>query len=136
MRDTFAELRTVFDGSDSFMTGGHQIIRPRGAAGERARPYAHRQRPAWTKSDEKIKALLLKSFPKLQTNVRQRKAAARWMRVIYLYHRTGFSKGQIAQELGESVGAVKMIIIRINRAAKGLTGPRGRPKKGVPIQTT
>lgn len=131
-RDVYGELRHSMDGSDPFMTGGHQVISPR-------RAYK-KDHPAWTKSDEKIKQILLRSFPKLQTDRRQRLAAARWLRIIHMYYRVGETIGTIALELHQKVGTVKRVLVSIKRAAKGKNTAngterrkRGRPKNSVPI---
>ena len=132
-RDTFEELRHSIDGSDPFMTNGHQVIRPR-------RAYK-KDHPAWTKSDEKIKQILLRSFPKLQTNSKQRLAAARWLRIIHMYYRVGETIGTIAAELHQKVGTIKRVLVSIKRAATGKNAAngterrkRGRPQKNsVPV---
>jgi hypothetical protein len=130
--NTFDELRHSIDGSDPFMTNGHQVIRPR-------RAYK-KQHLAWTKDDEKIKQILLQSFPKLQTNSRQRAAAARWLRIIHMYYRVGETIGTIALELHQKVGTIKRVLVSIKRAAKGKNTAngtdrkkRGRPKNSVPV---
>lgn len=135
-RDTFSELRTAIDGSDPFMTGGHQIITKRSDS--------KKGNPAWAKNDAELRNILLKAFPKLHTDQKQRKAAARWLRVVSLFYRTGLTRGEVAEELGLKVDIVKQILIRVRRAANGKTAkgtprgirPRGRPKKGVPIGTS
>jgi hypothetical protein len=126
IRDSFGELRHTLDGSDPFMTGGHQVIRPR---------YAYKkQHPAWTKSDKKIRQILLQSFPKLQTDMKQRSAAARWLRIIHMYYRVGETIGTIAVELHQKVGTVKRVLVSIKRAAKGKNTANGtdRRKRGRP----
>lgn len=127
-RDTFNELRTVIDGSDPFMTGGHRIITPRSDSRKKI--------PTWTKDDNAIKKLLLCSFPKLKTNVKHRVAAARWLRIIHMYYRVGLTVGHIAEELHAKPNVIKRVLISIRRvasgknAAKGLVrGKRGRPAK-------
>ena len=129
-RDTFLELRSFyFDGNDPFMTNGHQILKIR---------QGNRKIPAWAKDKRKIQAILLRSFPKLRTDVHQRARAARWMAIIQLYFRVQMTRSQVAAETKLPPNVVKMLIRNISRAASGLpsygtkkrTGnPNGRPKK-------
>lgn len=133
---TFEELRGHLDGQDPFMTGGHQVIKPR---------RSDRQTPDWAATNKKIQIILLRSFPKLKTHPTQRKRAARWAEVIQLYYRMHVSKKQIAEQLNLSYGTIRTLVRNINRAANGRkannianTGrPNGRPKKvGATRQTT
>src|SRR5271157_2995548 len=96
-RDTYLQLRSSFDGSDPFMTGGHQIHKTRSS---------NRKVPEWTTSDKGIQQILLRAFPTLKTNIRQRARAARWARVIYLYYRTRLTKADIAHVLKLNYGTV------------------------------
>lgn len=82
--------------------------------------------PRWTKSDRNIQALLLRVFPKLKQDERQRKAAARWALVIYLYYRTGSTYREIAEELHMNYGAAHQLLKRISRAAAGMETHRGK----------
>jgi hypothetical protein len=138
MKRDFRKLRTKFDGNDSFMTGGHQIIKSAGAT-------LHADRmakvPVWAMHDGKIRELLLRSFPKLATNETQRSKAARWARVIQLYYRVGWTRNKIADELGMSLGALTSLLRSIKRASEGRRAngsgqlgmaPVGRPKS-VPL---
>lgn len=110
-QDTFGELRhSHFDGSDPFMTGGHQIIKIR---------RIKREPPEWTKNDEAIQTLLLRSFPKLKKNARQRERAARWVRFIHLYYRMGMTHGQVAAEMHISTNDVRHLRYRISNVSKG-----------------
>jgi hypothetical protein len=122
---TFRELREVFDGSDPFMTGGHGIREPR---------TRRKKIPEWSKSDDEIRKILLRSFPKLQTNHRQRSSAAKWLRIIHLYYRAGMTRGQVAHELGMKDNTLKFTLIRIKRVAKGQwtngLGVLGQRKRG------
>lgn len=127
-RDTFAELRQKLDGNDPFMTGGHGIKKIR----RQSRPV-----PEWTRDDKKVQEVLLRSFPKLATDEKQRKRAATWMRVIHLYYRMGTTYSQVAAEMQTDNGRVYNIIRRIQRVAKGrradntgmLGKPKGRPRR-------
>lgn len=124
---TFQELREVFDGSDSFMNRGHGVRTPNSRK---------KKIPMWALNDSKVKTLLLRAFPKLQTNDRQRKLAARWLRIIHLYYRAGWTKGQVAQELGEKPSIIKDVLTHIRRVQIGVSAngtgvlgrKRGRPK--------
>lgn len=131
-QDTFGELRHQhFDGSDPFMTGGHQIIKTR---------RIKRVQPEWTKSDEEIKKVLLRSFPKLKTNARQRAGAARWTRFIHLYYRMGMTKGQVAAEMGTTTVNVANIRNRMRRVFNGQrannTGKLSRDPGGTSVGST
>lgn len=120
------QLRTLMDGNDNFI-GGHQVIqinRPR------------KQIPTWVSDDDHIRLFLLRSFPRMKFDLAQRERAARWMRVIHLYFRQLWTRGQIADEIGATYSSVNSMIRHIRRAAKGmrtggtgsLGGKRGRPK--------
>ena len=128
-RDTFGELRGRFDGQDPFMTGGHQIIKTR---------RIERVTPEWARSNKKIQAILLRSFPKLKTDFHQRVRAARWATVIQLYFRVHMTRGQIAEQMKVPLKTVENLIDRIHRACNGMktsgkgplsSRPPGRPKK-------
>jgi hypothetical protein len=128
-RDTFDELRQSFDGSESFMVRGHGIKTMR---------RGQRTVPDWAKDKRKLQALLLRSFPKMMTNTRQRAGAGRWARVIYLFYNLNLTSGQIAKELEITVKHVDVLLVGIRRVARGLRydgrgklGQRlvGRPKK-------
>lgn len=104
-----------------------------------ARTY-RRASPIWTKSDKKIQELITRSFPKVQSSPTQRAAAAKWVSVIHLYFRMGYTRSQIAHELGSTYTKIKGIIRSITRVSKGLRadgygklkGSRGRPKNTAP----
>lgn len=128
-QDTFEQLRKSFDGSDPFMTQGHQIIKMR---------RGNRTTPEWVKNNKKIQELLLRSFPKMKTNKTQRMRAGRWARIIHLYFKMKMTYGQVAAELGVTPKRIADFILRIHRASKGrrtdnrgLLGVRkqGRPRK-------
>jgi hypothetical protein len=129
---SFQELRKVLDGSDPFMTGGHGIRKPNSR---------RKKIPDWALNDVSVKEILIRSFPKLQTNLRQRKSAAKWVRVIHLYYRAGMTRGQVATEMGIKDNALKRTLISIKRVAAGrwtdnkgrFGGKKGRPKSAVPL---
>jgi len=120
------KLRSQID--DSFVSGGHQIVK--------ARQYT-RKTPEWVNSEIKIRALLLRVFPKLHTEPKQRERAARWGRIIQLYFRTGYTHTQVAHEMRLTADQVRSTIRAIRRAAAGQradgsgprSGKRGRPKR-------
>lgn len=115
-RDTSKQLRDslIFSGEDQFMRDGHQIVNKNLAYSR------YRRTPAeWAKDDRAIKVLLLRVFPKLETDEKQRQRAGRWMRVIHLHHRFGHSYGAVAAEMGLRVTAVKSMIQHIRRAVNG-----------------
>lgn len=102
----------------------------------RARTY-DRTTPLWTKSDKKIQVLVARAFPKIRDSERQREAAARWVAVIHLYFRMGYTRSQIAEELGSTVAKVHGVIRSILRVSNGLRAdgsgklgnPKGRPRR-------
>ncbi len=107
--DTLGALRNLVDAKDGFMTG-HQICKVR-------RP--KRVLPDWARTQKSIQELLLKAFPKLKTEERQRQRAGRWAMVIQLYFRSGKSYRETAEEMGEKVRTIEMVIRSIHRTAKG-----------------
>jgi hypothetical protein len=136
--DTYAELRDQhnpggsFDGSEPFMTGGHQILSPHAAVDR----VVDKHRPEWVE-DAAFKALLLREFPNMDTDEKQRDRAGRWNRAVYLYYRVSLSALEASGQMGLTVDQFKNILKCIrrvavgrrcdNRKAKGLT-PRGRMK--------
>ncbi len=129
MNRDFQQLRTILDGDDPFMVGGHQKSSLR---------KKERIVPEWTKNDKKVREVLLRSFPKLRTDPKQRRQAARWARIIHLYFRMQYTYRQVADELDMPLKAMESMIRSIKRVAAGkrangtgLLGsiPVGRPKK-------
>jgi len=125
----FEQLRTKFDSRDGFVSGGHQIkkIRTR-----------EKEIPLWATNDKETQQkVLLRAFPKLQTDSKQRKRAARWAAVLVLFYRMNMTKSQIGAELRIGSTVVNSILQRARRVAKGISanntgihGRRmGRPKK-------
>lgn len=125
------------------MRGGHQVIKTAGAtqhAGRMARI------PVWALDDMKIKKILLRSFPDMKTDEKQRKRAAIWYEVIYQYWRVGRTRGQVAGDLGLTERQVKDTLLCISRVASGKAAngskkphkgyKQGRPKKRSPIETS
>lgn len=105
------KIRKVVDSNEIFATS-HGEEAPR-------REHGLKKIPAWTKSDAEIRKLLCRVFPKLAHHSRQRKAAALWLRIIYLYFRIGMTRGQIVDEIHMSNEAVRTILKRIRFAAAG-----------------
>lgn len=118
VHDTFSELRKFFGADDSFMTAGYGTKKIRKSKG---------RIPSWANDQEKIKAVLLRSFPRLATDSRQRARAGRWVRVMYLHYQRGWTTGQIAEELTCTYTQIHSVLQHIrrafsNRAANG-SGP-------------
>ena len=84
----------------------------------------------WALDDEKVKELIKCRFPKAATDPKQRKLAARMLRLIHLYYRVGSTSGAVAEELKMSVGAVEKMLLRLNNQMSGPLKPSHRPKKG------
>ena len=63
-----------------------------------------REAPAWAIDDQKIQAILLRSFPNLKTpESKDAERAGRWMRVIHLYFRMGMTHRPGCRRIGPSV---------------------------------
>jgi len=128
MKKVNKQLRKSMDSNDSFIDHGHTVVKPRSYK---------REVPAWVLKDSEIRKLLLRSFPKLATNERQRDAAARWALIIHLYHRMKYTASQIAAELGTTTVRVENVLRSIRRVQRGQSAngsgligrKRGRPKK-------
>jgi len=130
----YLELLNKLDASEPFMHGGHKVVKPR---------HKIKTIPDWALDDGRIQEIVLRSFPKLRTDAKQRAKAALWVRVIFLYFRREFTEGQIAYFLGTpnedgtdivpiSINRVRLMIRRIKWAAAGKTwrGSRKRLKIG------
>lgn len=125
-----SQIRRVVGGNETFAQG-HQVVG--------ARTYK-RKIPSWAVSDSKVKRLVLRAFPKMFDDPTARIGAARWASVIQLYFRLGWTRAQVAEELGSSTRKIKDVILHISRASKGLRSdgrgplgkPKGRPKKAAP----
>jgi hypothetical protein len=135
LSETNEELRGKVGSNDPFFVG-HGIIKPQ-PGGTAKKTGVPRVCPEWAQDKSKLKALLLQSFPKLATDIKQRAAAGRWARIIQLYHRSQMTHGQVASEMGLSLPAIFSIIRSIDRAVRGKRadgsgrrfGKLGRPKK-------
>ena len=111
MNRDFQQLRKIFEGGDPFMSNGHQIVKLR---------TRKRTVPAWTRNNKEVQKVLLRSFPKLATDSRQRIRAARWARIIHLYFRLQWTYRQVADELGITPERMHDLIRNICRSAAGL----------------
>jgi len=122
IRDTTPSLRASLDGNDTFVSGGHQVIKTAGAT-----RHAERMKkvPVWALDDTKIKELVKRRYP----GPKQKKYALRMVRMIYLYYRVGNTAGAVAEELKMSVRAVEEALRRINKIVDRPAKPRGRPRK-------
>lgn len=127
MNKDLRQLRHLIDGDESFMSGGHQIIKIRKRV---------RNIPEWASDNSLTRKLLSEVFPKWRTDSTQHKRAARWARVIYLYHRAGLPDSHVAKEMRMSVETLWSLLRNIKRAANGFqtynkkprgVRPRGRP---------
>lgn len=85
--------------------------------------------PKWVLDDEQIRVLLLRVFPKLQTNTRQRIRASRWAAIIRMYYSSGMTESDIAQEIGGSADTIRATRRSILRAAEGRAARNGLPLK-------
>src|ERR1035437_684698 len=122
--DIYKQLRQKFDGADSFVAGGHAV------GGKPGTLHAGRvaNTPEWAYDDEQVRQLLLKVFPKLATNPRQRARAAKWMIIIQLYFRMGQTSSRIAMGLKTTDAAIRYTVCCIRRAAAGKRSDTGKPR--------
>lgn len=117
-------LKDTLDRADSFM-GGHQIVN--------ARTYK-RKIPNWVFNDKKVREIITRGFPSMLTNENQKEGAARWASVIHLYFRMGYTRSQIAEEIGSTSLKIHNVIRSIRRVSNGqrsngtgkITGNRGK----------
>lgn len=131
-RDVLPRLRASLDSNDTFVSGGHGIIKTAGAT-------RHAERmsriPVWAMDDEKIKQLIQCRFPNARIDPSQRKSASRMAQIIHLYYRVGATRDAIAEELKMSPNAVMCAVFRINKAMSRPLKPAHRPRKGDSIGT-
>jgi len=121
MNEDLKQLRRRMDGSDPFMTNGHQILKIRKRA---------KKVPDWATDNMKTQKLLLTAFPKLKTDPKQRARAARWGSIIHMFYRMNDTYSGIGSELHMTAKAVETVLWRIRRHASGrIVRHRGRPKK-------
>jgi Glu-tRNA(Gln) amidotransferase subunit E-like FAD-binding protein len=81
--------------------------------------------PVWALDDAKIRELIERCYP----GGKRKELAARMVRIVYAYYRTGATATKIAEALGMSVKAVEESLRRINKTMNRPIKPRGRPKK-------
>jgi len=122
-RRGIGELRTVIDGDE---LGPHS--KNSGMQIKYFRSGYEKEIPEWARVKENIQGILLTAFPKLHTNVSQRKRAGRWAQVITLYYLQGWSVPEVAEELNEDPRVIMRLTLSISRTAKGLTVD-GKPRK-------
>jgi hypothetical protein len=121
---TSKELASALGGGSG---AGYQIVKFR-------RP--RKKYPDWVNSNEKITEILLRAFPLMHSRPKQRERAGRWARVIYLFFRRQWTRGQIAEEMGLTYGHVNTMILGIKRVAAGRRyDGRGDLKRHVRIKT-
>lgn len=116
------ELRKYIDGDELGEYGrswGFQI--------KRFRTGYRKNTPEWAKTYEGVQKVLLTAFPKLHTHVGQRKRAARWAQVIYLYYFKDFSESQIAEELNTKTKTINNVILCFTYVSRGFTA-KGKPR--------
>jgi hypothetical protein len=113
------KLRGIVDAGESF-SRSHGVVSPR---------TYKRETPEWSLNKHAIRVLLLRAFPKLATEDRQRDSAARWATVIHLYFRMGYTRGQIAEELDTTTERVKGVIRSIYRVSEGRRADGKSPLK-------
>lgn len=115
--------------NDPFMNQGHQIVTLR---------KRKRDIPEWTMSNLKIREVLLRAFPKLAINQKQRDNAAVWAMIIHLYFRLQWTYKQVAEELKIKPVSVRNKLNGIRRVHNGMRADtntvrgarrRGRPRK-------
>lgn len=102
-------LRTILDADDAFLSG-HQIMKLR----RQKRPA-----PEWARHSRQVRGILLRSFPRLDSDPRQRVRAGRWARIIHLYFVLGHTYSEVAEELREGVQSVRSSIQHISNASRG-----------------
>lgn len=122
IRDT-RRLMTRLDSFDPFMSS-HQIIQPESPRNEV---------PRWAETDAGVQEVLLRAFPKLSTDGRQRIRAGRWARLIYYAYRMRMTRGQIAAELDTTEKKVKTMLYGINNVGNGRRY-NGRGVDGVSVR--
>jgi|ERR1700674_3480292 len=115
------------DRKDQFQKGYLVRGAPKSSWKKRARNI-----PAWALDNEYIKKLLLKIFPKMNSDRRQRDRSGRWARVIYLFFTSARPASEVADAMGISEKKVNDTALRITRAVKGLRTTGRTRTKGKP----
>jgi hypothetical protein len=78
----FDKLRQRFDGSDPLLRGLKTGSTSRSGHDQRVA-----NTPEWLMNDAAVRVVLLRAFPKMDTNPTQRKRAERWALIIHYYFR-------------------------------------------------
>lgn len=109
-QEALSSFRSLFDSNDPFiLSHGTNSIR------------AHKKAiPKELKSDEGIKKLIQRAFPRYQTSPEQRKQAGRWARVIQLHYKGHYSERLTAEEMNVSPLVVNSIKRAIHRKIAGV----------------
>jgi hypothetical protein len=94
--------------------------------------------PAWAEPNKEaenlFRQMLLRSFPNWQTRERDRKGAARWVRIRQLFYICHKPQSEVAAEIGVSVSVVKNVLRDMRNAGEGLTtNGRKRRLRGRPL---
>jgi hypothetical protein len=142
--EQFSRLRKSFDGNDQFMHGCSIGGNPHSGNRQRAM-----NPPEWSVNNKLVREVLLRAFPKMETNRTQERRALLWLEIIYDFYRRGLPSTKIAMELFSDEGRKKRpwlrssnpekyvedTVRRITRVAAGLrttgkprTNNKGRPK--------
>ena len=104
-KESLASFRGLVDGNDSFILN-HGITSIRQNV---------KHVPEELKTKQGIQNLLLKAFPKLATDQKQRKQAGRWIRLIQLHYKYHYSERLTAEEMGLSHRTIYSIKSHIKR---------------------
>lgn len=116
-------MRSSFDGAETILSGGQGVLNQ----GRRGRKRTGV--PDWVEDETRVRAILLKAFPKLVTDAGQRARAGRWARVIDGYYREGAPAQDIADDLEVSKQVIEKIIHKIKVYGRNQPRrPRGRPR--------
>ena len=75
--------------------------------------------PEEFKSNKDIQIFILNAFPKLKDNLKQRKQAGRWARVIQLHYKFYYSERLTAAEMELPLSTIKSIKTHIRRSLAG-----------------
>jgi len=138
--EQFSELRKhYFDGGDQIMRGLSIGGSPR--SGNRIRAV---NPPEWAVNNDLLREVLLRAFPKLETNETQYRRAILWVEIIHRFFRCGHPASLVAMELFSEEGLAKRpwlrassnpekyvenTVRRMRRIAAGLRGT-GKPRRG------
>lgn len=105
-----SQIRRVIEGNETFAQG-HQLVG--------ARTYK-RPVPAWALNDKTVRKMIVRAFPRMFEDAAAHASASRWASVIQLYFRLGYTRTQVAEEIGSSAQKISGVIRSILRASKGL----------------